>query len=870
MAMPDEQAKIEAVTSPEIQGQLEVQPRIESPEEVREQMLGESEKETETFKSEGAERLAQAEARAEQEGTIIDPKDKEALLQLDQEADVAKSALAAEIGNEEVLQDESPLDEEIATKENGQEKMSAQEILRAGQEKIHAMFAAGKQEDRAYISLGSMLMRKENGGNVWKSAEEIDANAVEGILKEVDQEETFEKGKGRILKLYAEGKDKSPEYLSLYQSLTKTVDGKIKWKGAGEIDAAAVKKDLDAMEAPVQGGQPETESADTAAREEAREVDDTSVSAMKERVVEDPKLLSEREASKQFFAEERKKLAEEIRAQRKSQRDRLTTLNADVEHVGNAPENMDAQQEDEQYGNIMEARSNEANALTERLTSAIDATEQDIRDEKENVRELIASSKGMELIKAKLQEHYLKADAAAKSKFESMRKTVEQTLIRNNAFIVHTFLLNEELRHNENSNISSRAELKDDIDILLSLEPSISTSSVVPGSRQGLWGGRLGVVLGGGDIRGVMQSDEGTVTGGIKFRNGKMSSSQEIDEKVSDKGDRGYNELVVNNPKVFGFFQNVSVDKSGKMMAFSPDRSDKRNKEKKDDFMKYMSLAKEKGMPPLIMTPDRKLFEFLSVGEDGTVMVGSEITPEQVAKGKAGLPDEKRQEIGEEVVSKNLFKHVEDQKEAKGIVAGLSGKEGEKVELSREEYLAYAKDNQGSFHELPKNLLGDKEFMMEAAQFDPVSAYQYAGENLQRDIDFIKHIFSLEKKGITGSVYVKMPDDLRKNESIALLAIENNDFEDLDASLADSPVIYEKLVDKMVDKINPNKFFERKVGEDQSFEPYLSMRSDKGLIDLSERLLSDKNFVQKLHDRYPNFKFNADVQYKRFLVTKLS
>jgi len=593
-----------------------------------------------------------------------------------------------------------------------------------------------------------------------------------------------------------------------------------------------------------------------------------SMPAMKERIIENPEILSEKEASKKFLAEERKKLAQEIREQRKAQRERLSVLKIDTEEANKSSELIEGELEDSRYSKFAERQSDEANVISERLSSS-ELSEQDASDEQENIGQLIASSEEIKSLKSKLEDHYAKADAIAKNKFESMQKSVEQTMLRNNAFIVHTFLLDERLRHNENSNIDKRATLEDDIDILLSLEPSISTSSVVPGSRQGLWGNRIGVVLGGGDIRGIAQKDDGTVTGGIKMRNGEISSSKEIDEKVSDKSERGYNELVVNNPEVFGFFQNVQINKSGEMIGFEKTSSEQDNKNRKEDFLKYIDLAIQKGMPPLIMTPDRRLFEFSSISNDGIVSVGAEITPEQVAKGKAGLPNEKRTEIGEQIIVKNLFRRIDDQKEAKEIVAELSGKEKSGVELSKEEYLAYARDNQGRFHDFPKHLLEDKNFMLEAAQFNPVSAYEYAGENLKKDMEFIKRTYSLEKKSVTSSIYFLMPEELKKNEDIALLAIENNDFQYIDSTLADSPAVWEKIVDKIVERNNPAKWFSRNVGEQEVVGTTFYMRKGFNGVDMTEKLVADTSFVQKLNSRYPNYKFEID-EYKQLLVTKLA
>lgn len=666
------------------------------------------------------------------------------------------------------------------------------------------------------------------------------------VEQKTDPKAVLRKGMEMVHNLYNKGETQSEQYKTLSEVLI--ADGK--WKSVDQIDITKLQEIMKDKE---------KNSDDEKLSSEIKEkVVLENKSAMKERVIENPELLDKKEVSKKFLAEERAKLAQEIWAKRNAQRERLSKLKNIIDV---AQEKIEGENGDKQYGKIAELQSHEANLSAERISSE-NLSEQDANEEKENMAQLISNSEGLKSIKTKLQEHYAKADEIAQKKFESIRKTVEQTMLRNKAFIVHTFLLDERLRHNANSNISKRATLEDDMDILLSLEPSISTSSVMPGSRHGLWNEGMGVIIGGGEIRGGAQTDNQTQTGGIKERNGTISTSEEIDEMVSDKDARGYNELVVNNPKVFGFFQNVIIDDNGKMSGFNPRYSNKEN------FMQHMNLAKEKGMPLMVMTPDRKLFEFVDIGDNGIVSIGSEITPEQIATGKAGLPEEKRRELGENVISKNLFKKIGDQKEAKGIIAELSGQENGEIELSNEEYLAYAKDNEGGFHNFPEKLRDDKEFMMEAAKYNPVDAYNYVSENLKRDIDFIKHVYSLEKKGITSSIYSLIPKDLQKNELVAELAIDNNDFDNLDVACIDSENVWNRLVEKLVNNASPDKYFENGIGNVRVKNSDLFVHDGTKSINIKQKLLSDQNYIKKLNDIYSNYKFEVD-EYGELIIRKL-
>lgn len=80
---------------------------------------------------------------------------------------------------------------------------------------------------------------------------------------------------------------------------------------------------------------------------------------------------------------------------------------------------------------------------------------------------------------------------------------------------------------------------------------------------------------------------------------------------------------------------------------------------------------KEKGLPFYVMTTDRRFFEVLQVNDNGSLTVGSELTPEQSAKGRAGLSPEKRKEIGKELLQREIFRTQESQQEAERIIEEL-------------------------------------------------------------------------------------------------------------------------------------------------------------------------------------------------------
>ena len=277
----------------------------------------------------------------------------------------------------------------------------------------------------------------------------------------------------------------------------------------------------------------------------------------------------------------------------------------------------------------------------------------------------------------------------------SDKRSVEQISLRNNAFIVHTIAESGDAQHhNENSNVSGKATYGDDMDIMLALEPSVSASSVTPGKKAQLWTGD-GFILGGGQISEAGGSDQGTIAHGIKKRGNKTSSLEEIDEVVGrnkgwhretyeKSGTFGMNELVVNNSQVFGFFQQAEKDLDGRYWMFSTETkkdSDMAKRMRKygstafdnnmQNYRHRFATAQEHGIPLYIMTPEREVYEYHRVNDDGTVEIGKQLTPEEVAKGRAGLTTEKRKNIGEKILEKKIFRKEAIQKEAEEIIKSL-------------------------------------------------------------------------------------------------------------------------------------------------------------------------------------------------------
>ena len=97
-------------------------------------MLKQSEKEVADFQQEGATELAQSQARAEKDGLVIDDVDKEELKGLNNEANVAKEELVAEIGNEQVAPEENVTIEKMQQPDSVENIKSKRDCPKCGRE----------------------------------------------------------------------------------------------------------------------------------------------------------------------------------------------------------------------------------------------------------------------------------------------------------------------------------------------------------------------------------------------------------------------------------------------------------------------------------------------------------------------------------------------------------------------------------------------------------------------------------------------------------------------------------------------------------------------------------------------------------------
>ncbi len=342
---------------------------------------------------------------------------------------------------------------------------------------------------------------------------------------------------------------------------------------------------------------------------------------------ESPKFYEVHKHAKKFFDYMLKPQALEV------EREEIISLRHRIEK-GLLLEGVDA---DIEYGVLSDLYSKESGNIIKDVDIR-GLGDEEIASTIKNTEAYIDNGEQLRVLKEKVKSFYERADEETREKFESMLKSVEHVMETTNVFIVHLFLFDE--------------KRDSDIDTILSLQPSILTSSVVPGTKQGLPQGKSGLVLSGGDI--TSMEDTETVSENAEYSHETITGYKEICKRIADKNTRTYNEIIVKNPEVFGFFLNVNVGDSGELYDFRTSVTEDA-KRFKDDFMKNMILAASKGFPQLVMTPDRRMFEFRSIDDDGTVHVGEEITPESIAQKKVIVTPEKKKAIYTSMLQRNIM-----------------------------------------------------------------------------------------------------------------------------------------------------------------------------------------------------------------------
>ncbi|MBM4177544.1 hypothetical protein FJ208_01970 [Candidatus Gribaldobacteria bacterium] len=198
----------------------------------------------------------------------------------------------------------------------------------------------------------------------------------------------------------------------------------------------------------------------------------------------------------------------------------------------------------------------------------------------------------------------------------------------------------------DNSLLHSTTDWQIKLKILLVLEPSLSSSTIQNGdSYKNMWS-RMGVILNGGMISLAMPNDSGTVAKSFKKRiMGPIKKpekiSNQIREAIEERGKHNYNELSIDDPKVAGFY--ICLDKFPGI---------------RQDLVPIEEIIQEisKYGLPLYVIQDGAINEAEYNKESGTIISKKKITLKEIAKKQFNFSSTQREKIKEELFVDPPFK----------------------------------------------------------------------------------------------------------------------------------------------------------------------------------------------------------------------
>jgi hypothetical protein len=440
--------------------------------------------------------------------------------------------------------------------------------------------------------------------------------------------------------------------------------------------------------------------------------------------------LSAQEYSKENMAVERQRIAAEIRQERLQGRDKLAELKVRANLLKNKLEHSEQGLEStaQELEQLRETRDERTNSLLGRFRSFLhigsrgdgvlqseiakkeahiettdsekQQTEKDLED---SANQLVDADSVLKGLSSKISRHYQDAEQLAR------QPSVQSVMQKADAFFVHMIMSDNELGEesfDRGNALTKKDRTEDSVDLILSLEPSIAVSSVVPGKDDtgkvsGMWGSGSGLLIAGGRISAGGEGDLASVATGFKDRSAHLereaSQTPEDIEHIAGtrSGEFKWNEFIVNNPEACGFFTSIrDVDANGttwvsgkngsakvgaafaeQLFTENPEAAQKVLEEMRikviEPFTQEMKMAQERGLPFYVMTPDRRFYEVKSINTNGSLAIGEEFTPAKAASGNAGLTAEKRKEVGKSLLEKGVFRTAESQEEAEKIVDQL-------------------------------------------------------------------------------------------------------------------------------------------------------------------------------------------------------
>lgn len=262
--------------------------------------------------------------------------------------------------------------------------------------------------------------------------------------------------------------------------------------------------------------------------------------------------------------------------------------------------NLDSQlnEIDDEAEKVQTEASENVNSITRDFSKAYHHP--DYRDKV--AKQIIEARNSGQDVEAVRSEFYDKT-ASEKENFELQEKerSVAEIMKEKDMVIVHGISLRNNDAMDNNMVINSKKiNFEESCELIMGLEPTLSTSIPSPDRGNNGLAYHQGVILGEGKVLSANASDASSVALGFKKRiafshDSAIQSKININEIVPDQGPgKPWNELVVENPKIAGLFYDMTLNEND----FDPDGShylgyknegfdtNKLAQENKDNFIK--------------------------------------------------------------------------------------------------------------------------------------------------------------------------------------------------------------------------------------------------------------------------------------------
>lgn len=145
---------------------------------------------------------------------------------------------------------------------------------------------------------------------------------------------------------------------------------------------------------------------------------------------------------------------------------------------------------------------------------------------------------------------------------------VAEVMKEKNAFFVHmvsVFDKSNLVSENNTSIDTMKLSPRDKLDILYSMSPTVSASTLRPHTQDGTFMGQFGVIFSHGEIESAALGDIGSAATSLSTRNtGRiMNDPEEVNRAIDrnlPRADKSYNEIILKNPEVAGGFLKLPTD----------------------------------------------------------------------------------------------------------------------------------------------------------------------------------------------------------------------------------------------------------------------------------------------------------------------